>query len=104
MKKSPGGSFDIQAKCSAAVNAAFQGEARMPGTCPVVGLCYCHRMKRPVDVILGLTAAVATALLLGIVARDDVGMSADMIRTDALSAAGIIFAAVAGGSLLKREK
>ena len=47
-------------------------------------------MKRSVDVMLGLTAAVATALLLGLIARDDIGMSADMIRTDALSAAGII--------------
>jgi hypothetical protein len=51
-----------------------------------------------------LTAAVATALLLGLIARDDVGMSADMIRIDALSVAGIIFAAVANGSLLKRKK
>ena len=54
--------------------------------------------------ILGLTAAVATALLLGLIARDDVGMSADMIRIDALSVAGIIFAAVASGSLLRRKK
>ena len=47
-------------------------------------------MNRLVDVILGLTAAVATALLLGLVARDNVGMSADTIRTDELGAAGII--------------
>jgi hypothetical protein len=59
----------------------------------IAGPCYCRRMQRTVDMILGLTAAVATALLLGLIARDDVGMSADMIRTDALSAAGIIFAA-----------
>ena len=49
-------------------------------------------MQRTVDMILGLTAAVATALLLGLIARDDVGMSADMIRIDALSVADIISA------------
>ena len=68
------------------------------------GPCYCHRMKRSVDMILGLTAAVATALLLALIARDDVGMSADMVRTDALSAASIIFVAIASGSLLRRKK
>ena len=57
-----------------------------------------------VDMILGLTAALATALLLGLIARDDVGMSADMIRAAALGAAGIIFAVVATGSLLRRKK
>ena len=67
-------------------------------------LCYCHHMNRWVDVILGLTAAVATALLLGLIARDNVGMSADTIRTDALGAAGIIFVAIASGSLLRRKK
>ena len=61
-------------------------------------------MKRSVDATLGLTAAVATALLLALIARDDVGMSADMVRTDALSAAGIIFVAIASGSLLRRKK
>jgi hypothetical protein len=60
-------------------------------------------MQRTVDMILGLTAAVATALLLGLIARDDVGMSADMIHIDALSVAGIIFAAVASGFLLSRK-
>ena len=66
--------------------------------------CYCYRMKRSVDVILGLTAAVATALLLALIGRDEVGMSADMIRTDALSAAGIIYVAIASGSLLRWKK
>ena len=66
--------------------------------------CYCYRMKRSVDVILGLTAAVATALLLALIGRDEVGMSANMIRTDALSAAGIIFVAIASGSLLRWKK
>ena len=66
--------------------------------------CYCNRMKRSVNVILGLTAAVATALLLALIGRDEVGMSANMIRTGALSAAGIIFVAIAGGSLLRQKR
>jgi hypothetical protein len=41
-------------------------------------------MNRTVDVILGLTAAVATALLLALIARDDIGMPPDMVREDAL--------------------
>ena len=53
-----------------------------------MGLSYCRRMQRTVDMILGLTDAVATALLLGLIARDDVGM----IRIDALSVADIISA------------
>jgi hypothetical protein len=41
-------------------------------------------MNRTVDVILGLTAAVATALSLALIARDDIGMPSDMVREDAL--------------------
>jgi H+/gluconate symporter-like permease len=54
--------------------------------------------------MLSLTAAVATALLLGLIARDDIGIPADTIRTDALSVAGLIFAAVSFGTLLGRRK
>ena len=61
-------------------------------------------MKRLVDMILGLTAAVATALLLGLIAHDEIGMSVYAIRTDALSAAGLIFAAVSFGTLLGWRK
>ena len=46
----------------------------------------------------------ATALLLGLFAHDALGMPIDMIRIDALGAAGLIFAAVAGGSLLRRKR
>jgi hypothetical protein len=60
------------------------------------GPCYCHQMNRTVDVILGLTAAVATALLLALIARDDIGMPPDMVREDALIGASIMIAAVAG--------
>jgi hypothetical protein len=41
-----------------------------------------------------LDRATATALLLVLIARDDIGMPADMVREDALSAAGFVFAAV----------
>jgi hypothetical protein len=61
-------------------------------------------MKRLVEGILGLTAAVATALLLGLIAHDQMGMPIDAIRTDALYAAGFIFAAVSFGTLLGRRK
>ena len=53
-------------------------------------------MNRTVDVILGFTAAVATALLLALIARDDIGMPPDMVREDALIGASIMIAAVAG--------
>jgi hypothetical protein len=58
-------------------------------------------MNRTVDVILGLTAAVATALLLALIARDDMGMPPDMVREDALIGASIMIAAVAGISSRK---
>ncbi len=53
-------------------------------------------MNQTVDVILGLTAAVATVLLLALIARDDIGMPPDMVREDALIGASIMIAAVAG--------
>jgi hypothetical protein len=52
-------------------------------------------MKRPGDVILGLTAAMATASLLALIALDAIR------NAYALCAAGFIFAAVSLGSLLK---
>jgi hypothetical protein len=58
-------------------------------------------MNRTVDVILGLTAAVATALLLALIVRDDIGMPPDMVREDALIGASIMIAAVAGISSRK---
>jgi len=56
------------------------------------------------DVMLSLLAAVATALLLGLIAHVDMGMPIDAIRVDALSAAGFIFAAVSMATLLGRRK
>jgi hypothetical protein len=60
-------------------------------------------MKQVVDVVLGLMAAAATALLLALIARDDIGMAPYMIREDALIAACIVVAAVAGTSSRKRK-
>jgi hypothetical protein len=58
---------------------------------------YRHGVKRPGDVILGVIAATATALLLALIPRDAIGMPADMVRDDAFCAAGFIFAAVSLG-------
>ena len=46
------------------------------------------------DLILGVIAAAAIALLLALIARDDIGMPADMVREDALVAASIMVAVV----------
>jgi hypothetical protein len=51
-----------------------------------------------------LIAAAVTAILIGMIAHDEMGMAVDAIRTDALSAAGLLFAAVSFGSLPKRKK
>lgn len=69
---------------------------------PLVRQCYPHRVKRSVDVILKLMAAVATALLLGLIARDGMGMPSDMVRGDALIAASI--AAVVAGISSRKPK
>jgi hypothetical protein len=61
-------------------------------------------MWGPIELFLALIAAAATALLLGLLAHNAMGMSINMIRIDALGAAGLIFAAVAGGSLLRRKR
>ena len=61
-------------------------------------------MWGPIELFLTLMAAAATALLLGLFAHDAMGMPIDTIRIDALGAAGLIFAAVAGGSLLRRKR
>lgn len=41
---------------------------------------------------------------IGTIAYDEIGMTAEAIRTDALSAAGFLSAAVAAASLLKSRK
>jgi len=61
-------------------------------------------MIRLVDVILGLTAAVATALLLALIARDNIGMPPDMVREDAMIAASVMITAVAAMPSRKRKQ
>jgi hypothetical protein len=63
-----------------------------------VGPCYACRRWGPIELLLALFAAAATALLLGLFAHDAMGMSIDVIRMDALGGATLIFALVAGGS------
>jgi hypothetical protein len=60
-------------------------------------------MSRILDPILGVMAATATALLLALIACDDFGVPPDMVREDALIAASIIIAAVAGVPSRKRK-
>jgi hypothetical protein len=60
-------------------------------------------MSKPVDLILGMMAAMATALLMGLIARDYIGMPPGMIREDALIAASVMIAAVASMSSRKRS-
>jgi hypothetical protein len=61
-------------------------------------------MKRVADIGLSLMAAVATALVLALIARDDIGMPLYMIRKDALIAACIVIAALAGSAWRKRKQ
>ena len=51
-----------------------------------------------------MIAAAATALLLALIARDDIGMPPDMIREDALIAASIMVAVVAAVSWRKPKQ
>ena len=56
------------------------------------------------DLILSPLGAAATALLLALIARDDIGMPPDMIREDALLGAGLVIAAIASVSLRRRRE
>jgi hypothetical protein len=57
-------------------------------------VCYYRGVTGWVDLLLGLIAAAATALLLALIARDDIGMPPGMVREDALIAASIMVAIV----------
>jgi hypothetical protein len=66
--------------------------------------CYPRSVRMGLDILLaGLTAA-ATALLLALIARDDIGMPPDMIREDALLGVGFIIAAMVGTSFRRRRQ
>ena len=47
-----------------------------------------------------LAAAAVIAILFGVFAHDDLGIAIEVIRNGALTSAGVIFAAVAIGTLL----
>jgi hypothetical protein len=53
-------------------------------------------VKGWVDLLLGVIAAGATALLLAMIAHDDIGMPPGMVREDALIVASVMVAIVAG--------
>jgi hypothetical protein len=61
-------------------------------------------MSQIVDLILSVIAAAATALLLALIARDNIGMPPDMVREDALIATSVIIAGVAGMSSRRRRR
>ena len=61
-------------------------------------------MGRAAFLIIAWATAAMAAMMTGSVPHDEFGIPLDTIRTDALSAAGLIFAAVACGSLLKWKK
>jgi hypothetical protein len=60
-------------------------------------------MERATYLLLSFLTALLTALLLAAIARYDIGMSRDEIRTDALSVAGFLFAAMVLIALFKRR-
>jgi hypothetical protein len=64
--------------------------------------CYRRRMRRAFDLILSLVVAAMMASLLGQVAQE-AGMTAEAVRLNALSVAGLISAVLAGRALLKRR-
>jgi hypothetical protein len=61
-------------------------------------------MGRAALLIVALVAAVMAAMLTGSVAHDDFDIPLDAIRMNALRGAGLIFAAVACGSLVNRMR
>jgi hypothetical protein len=61
-------------------------------------------MGRAAFLIIALANAAMAAMMTGSFAHYELGIPLDAIRTDALSAAGLIFAAIACGSLLTWKK
>ena len=60
--------------------------------------------RSPVKIGIMLIAAPAVAMLLGTIASDGMAIPDGEIQIGALSAAGLIFAAVARGSLIRRRR
>jgi hypothetical protein len=57
-----------------------------------------------VDLFLSALAATATALLLALIARDNIGMPPDMVREDALIGVSVMIAIVAGMYSYERQQ
>jgi hypothetical protein len=53
-------------------------------------------VKQWMDLFIGVLAAAAASLLLGLIARDEIGMPLEMIRQDALIGASVLIGAFAG--------
>jgi hypothetical protein len=64
---------------------------------------YCPYVGRVVVVVIALTSPTMVAFLTAAIAQE-LEIPLDAVRTEALSAAGLIFAAVAAASLLTRNK
>ena len=60
------------------------------------------RVGRAFDLILSLVVAATMASLLGVFAQD-AGMTGEEVRVNALSVAGLLFAAVGASNLLRRK-
>jgi hypothetical protein len=56
-----------------------------------------------VDLFLSALAATATALLLALIARDNIGMPPDMVREAALIGVSVMLAVMAGMYSYKRK-
>jgi hypothetical protein len=61
-------------------------------------------MGRVVFLIIALATAAMAAMMTGSIAHDEFGIPLDTIRSDALAAAALIFAATAWASLLTGKK
>jgi hypothetical protein len=61
-------------------------------------------MGRAIFLIVALASAAMAAMMTGSIAHDELGIPLEAIRTDALSAAGLIFAALACWSLLTQKE
>jgi hypothetical protein len=59
-------------------------------------------MVRVAFLLIAVATAAMAAMLTGSLAHDEFGVPLDVIRTDALRAAGALFAAVACGWLLRK--
>ena len=61
-------------------------------------------MSKTIDLFLGMMAAVATALLMSLIARDDIGMPPDMVREGALIGVSFMIAVMAGMYSCERQQ